>query len=90
MASLQDAGWRLTEEGVKICGGTAKGAMDLDLRDIGAECLSDEINRRLFQMLCACRATERAPIQSTYLRDTFYLKRLLLFYSCSCGSDWKP
>ena len=45
MASLHDAGWRLTEEGLKTCGGSAKTAMDLDLRDIGAECLSDEINR---------------------------------------------
>ena len=43
--SLSDAGWRLTEEGLKACNGSAKIALDLDLRDIGAECLPEEINR---------------------------------------------
>ena len=45
MAALSEAGWRLTEEGAKACGGSAKTALDLDLRDIGAECLPEEINR---------------------------------------------
>jgi len=44
-AALRDAGWRLTEEGEKLCGGSVKAAMDLDMRDIGAECLPEEINR---------------------------------------------
>ena len=45
MAALKEAGWKLTEEGEKLCGGSIKAALDLDLRDIGAECLPDDINR---------------------------------------------
>lgn len=45
MANLEDAGWRLTEEGKKLCGNSVKAALDLDIRDIGAECLPEEINR---------------------------------------------
>ena len=44
-AALKEAGWRLSEEGEQLCGGSAKTALDLDLRDIGAECLPEEINR---------------------------------------------
>lgn len=44
-SALKAAGWKLTEEGEKLCGGSVKAALDLDLRDIGAECLSEEINR---------------------------------------------
>ena len=45
MAALLEAGWRLTPEGEKLCGNSAKAALDLDLRDIGAEWLPDDINR---------------------------------------------
>ena len=45
MATLSEAGWHLTEDGLKACNKSAKEALDLDLRDIGAECLPEEINR---------------------------------------------
>ena len=45
MAALSEAGWHLTEEGLKACNRSAKDALNLDLRDIGAECLPEEINR---------------------------------------------
>ena len=45
MTALKEAGWRLTEEGEKLCGGSVKVALDMDLRDIGAESLPEEINR---------------------------------------------
>ena len=44
-SALAEAGWRLTEEGIKLCDGQAKKVLNLDLRDIGAGCLPEEINR---------------------------------------------
>ena len=45
MAALREAGWRLSTEGEQICGNSAKTALDLDLRDIGAEWIPEDINR---------------------------------------------
>ena len=45
MAALREAGWRLTPEGEEICGNSAKTALNLDLRDIGAEWIPEDINR---------------------------------------------
>ena len=45
MAALREAGWRLSAEGEKLCGNSVKTALDLDLRDIGAEWIPEDINR---------------------------------------------
>ena len=50
-SALTEAGWHLTEEGVELCGGQAKKALNLDLRDVGAECLPEEINRGKAEVL---------------------------------------
>jgi hypothetical protein len=51
MSSMEDAGWRLTEEGKILCDGSVKKALDLDIRDIGAECLPEDINRGKAEVL---------------------------------------
>jgi tudor domain-containing protein 3 len=48
---MEDAGWRLTEEGKILCDGSVKKALDLDIRDIGAECLPEDINRGKAEVL---------------------------------------
>jgi hypothetical protein len=45
MALTSENGWYLTPEGVALCEGQVKKALDIDLREIGAGFLSEEINR---------------------------------------------
>jgi hypothetical protein len=45
MAVTPENGWHLTPEGLVLCEGQMKKALDLDLKEIGAGFLSDEINK---------------------------------------------
>ena len=45
MALTPENGWHLTPEGVALCEGQLKKALDVDLKEIGAGFLSEEINR---------------------------------------------
>lgn len=45
MALTPENGWHLTPEGVALCEGQLKKALDLDLKEIGSGILSEEINR---------------------------------------------
>jgi hypothetical protein len=45
MALTPENGWYLTPEGLALCEGQLKNALDLDLKEIGSGILSEEINR---------------------------------------------
>ena len=45
MALTPENGWHLTPEGLALCEGDLKKALNLDLKEIGSGILSEEINR---------------------------------------------
>lgn len=45
MALTPENGWHLTPEGLALCEGQLKKALDMDLKEIGCGILSEEINR---------------------------------------------
>ena len=45
MALTPENGWYLTPEGLALCEGQLKKALDLDLKEIGSGYLSDEVNK---------------------------------------------
>ena len=45
MALTPENGWHLTPEGLALCEGQLKKALDMDLKEIGAGFLSEEINK---------------------------------------------
>ena len=45
MALTPENGWHLTPEGLALCEGDLKKALNLDLKEIGSGVLSEEINR---------------------------------------------
>jgi hypothetical protein len=45
MALTPENGWHLSPEGLQLCEGQLKKALDLDLKEIGCGVLSEEISR---------------------------------------------